>query len=260
MKKSIIKFIIIITLVYLGLSNIYKDKLPNIKESIFFLQKQQHSLAVFSDNFVKTYQIVKKNKKAQQKYFQTKKMKKSALQLLAASDYQISKYQKALRFYKKRRSTLIPAQVISRTPDSWYSYIIINLGVKDGVKIKDPVITGKGVVGEISEVFKDHSKVILVSDKNTRISCEIKRTGEYGVTEGKLFNKIKLNYLPSSSKLKIGDIVATSGLSNNYPKGVNIGKIQKINKIKGAIFQEIELSPLVNLSTLDLVFVLKGTY
>jgi rod shape-determining protein MreC len=54
----------------------------------------------------------------------------------------------------------------------------------------------------------------------------------------------------------VGDVVVSSGFGGNFPKGLLIGEIKKVEKDTQGIFQYAELSPSVDLTKLEEVFVI----
>ena len=64
--------------------------------------------------------------------------------------------------------------------------------------------------------------------------------------------------LRPSLPLALGlSLVLASGLVGLYPKGLVFGKVTKADKKKPGVFQEIEVTPNVDLSTLEEVLVVK---
>jgi rod shape-determining protein MreC len=54
----------------------------------------------------------------------------------------------------------------------------------------------------------------------------------------------------------VGDVVVTSGLGGNFPKGLMVGEIKKVDKKGHGVFQYAELVPSVDLTQLEEVFVI----
>jgi rod shape-determining protein MreC len=54
----------------------------------------------------------------------------------------------------------------------------------------------------------------------------------------------------------VGDIVVTSGLGGNFPKGLMVGEIRKVDKRGHGVFQNAELVPSVDLTKLEEVLVI----
>jgi rod shape-determining protein MreC len=74
--------------------------------------------------------------------------------------------------------------------------------------------------------------------------------------EGKGENQCLLKYLLRSEEVVVGDMVITSGLGGNFPKGLTVGEIRKVDKKEYGIFQYAELVPSVDLTKLEEVLVI----
>ena len=64
-----------------------------------------------------------------------------------------------------------------------------------------------------------------------------------------------MKYLPLLSSIEVGDRVVTSGLTGEFPKGLMIGTITRVDKVEGELFQSAEILPDVDLSRLEEVLV-----
>jgi rod shape-determining protein MreC len=152
---------------------------------------------------------------------------------------------------------VIGARVIAYDPTLWSRSAIINQGKVQGVKEGLPVLAPQGIVGRIVVVYPEYSKVMLIVDRKSGADAMIQRTRIRGVLKGKGGNRCSLEFVPKSADVKVGDLVLASGLVGLYPKGLVFGKVTEANKKNPGVFQEIEVTPNVDLSTLEEVLVVK---
>jgi rod shape-determining protein MreC len=89
-----------------------------------------------------------------------------------------------LNFQKTMTNDTIAAQVIGKDPSPWFKSIIIDKGFSDGVKKGLPVIIPEGAAGQIIEVTKHYSKVLLLIDRNSAIDSLAQRTRARGIIRG----------------------------------------------------------------------------
>ena len=75
----------------------------------------------------------------------------------------------------------VTGRVIARSPTVWHSSVTIDLGSGDGVVLDDPVISGDGLVGEISAVQPNSSQVQLITDHASAVSAKVLPLGVQGV-------------------------------------------------------------------------------
>ena len=76
-----------------------------------------------------------------------------------------------------------------------------------------------------------------------------------GILEGKGGNLCYLRYIPKNADVQPDDLILASGLGGIYPRGMALGKVTKIDKKKAGIFQEIEVTPMVDFANLEEVLV-----
>ncbi len=114
------------------------------------------------------------------------------------------------------------------------------------------VVDEFGLIGIITSLTDSTSKVMLLTNKNTKIS--IKVNDMYGLLTYDN-DKLIVSSLTSTNKLKKGDIVYTSGLASVY-ENIPVGVIEKENTDSKNI--EYIITPFANINDLSYVAVLKG--
>jgi rod shape-determining protein MreC len=164
--------------------------------------------------------------------------------------------QNLLQFREKISSSVIAAEVIGQDPSSWFKSLTINKGEKDGVRKGMAVISPEGVIGQILKAGLDYSTVLLITDYNSAIDSIIQRTRAKAIVVGKGENRCQLKYLLRADEVVVGDLVVTSGLSGNFPKGLAVGDIRKVEKTGQGVFQYAELVPSADLSKLEEVLII----
>lgn len=157
---------------------------------------------------------------------------------------------------------LIGARVIAKNPDNWFSVIVIDRGSDDGIKPGMPVLNSKGLIGQVTEVGNNWSKVTLIIDPSSSVSIVVSRTRDNGIAKGDLelskTGRLKILYLPSNSDISINDDIITSGLGGVFPKGIYVGKVVNVYKDSGGIFKYAEVEPVVDFRRLEEVLVVKS--
>jgi rod shape-determining protein MreC len=166
---------------------------------------------------------------------------------------------KLLQFREKISPSVTAAEVIGQDPSSWFKSVTINKGEKDGVRTGMAVISPEGVVGQILKTAPRYSTVLLITDYNSAIDSIIQRTRAKAIVEGKGENRCQLKYLLRTEEVMVGDGVVTSGLSGNFPKGLMVGEVRKVDKKGHGVFQYAELIPSVDVTKLEEVLVITGS-
>ena len=150
----------------------------------------------------------------------------------------------------------IPARIIGRNVSNWYQAIVIDKGASDEIREEMGVITNAGVVGRVVRVNQTTSIVLLLSDPNVAITGMIQTSRDEGIIQGTPQGNIHMKYLPPLSPVQVGDVVVTSGLTDDFPRGLHIGHIQQVTKAATDLFQSGEVTPIVDFSKLEGVLVI----
>jgi rod shape-determining protein MreC len=152
---------------------------------------------------------------------------------------------------------VIGARVIAYDPSLWSRCAIIDQGKVQGVKNGLPVLAPEGIVGRVVETYSQYAKVMLIVDRKSGAEVMVQRTRVRGILQGKGGWSCSLDFVPKSADVQAGDLVLASGLGGIYPKGLVFGKVTAANKKNPGLYQEIEVTPIVDLSALDEILVVK---
>jgi rod shape-determining protein MreC len=152
------------------------------------------------------------------------------------------------------------ASVIGKGSGNWYDVFIIDKGSNQNVKKYYPVVTSRGLVGQVVEVGPNWSKVMSVVDEKSRVQGMLSRTRDQGIVQGvPSLNGDKfcrMLYLPVESQVQVGDFVVTSELSKFYPKNIKIGVVSEISENKADFTKTATIEPVVDFTKLEEVFVI----
>ena len=122
--------------------------------------------------------------------------------------------------------------------------IFIDLGAEDGIKIDMITVYGDYLVGKIVAVHNNYSEVELITNPNSIISAKTMRD-ILGIARGSDEEDGLLYFQPSivEDNLKEGDEIITSGISDIYPEGIKIGKIEEIDEKENYGYKRVTLKP-----------------
>jgi hypothetical protein len=115
------------------------------------------------------------------------------------------------------------------------------------------VISPAGVVGRIILPTSRAAKVQLLIDRDAAAGAVAERSRAQGVVVG-TGTSLRLDHVPGTADIKIGDRVVTSGIEGIYPKGFEIGQIESIDRRSGE-FSAVIIRPAVEFSSLEAVLV-----
>lgn len=155
----------------------------------------------------------------------------------------------------------VTATVIYQSPNIWYKTVTINHGSSSGVRINDPVIDDEGLIGKVTRVASDGALVSLITDSEVEVTAKISATGAEGILQPQVGEpgSLLMQYLSSNAPVKRGDYVVTAGkvacrCQTLFPEGIPIGQVT--SEDEQSPFKSVNVSPLANLHSLDVVQVL----
>ena len=152
----------------------------------------------------------------------------------ASSDKSKEELEKENKQLKKENPSydILPAGVLRRDAnDDFYSFTL-DKGSTDNVEKNDPVITENGLIGWVSDVELTTCRVRTILSPDTKASAIDKKTSDNGIISGNAEycddNLTCLTKIAENNKIKVGDIVVTSGTGGVYPKNLIIGKVKEL--------------------------------
>lgn len=161
----------------------------------------------------------------------------------------------ALNIELQKDFTLTIASVIGK--DIGQDFILIDKGSKDGVAQNTPVVTSQKVLlGKAVEVYKNYSKVMLVSNKKSSFDAKIQDKDVSGVAKGEGNFKIILDLIPRDKEVSGGDLIATTNLGGIFPAGILVGKVKDPKKNDVDPFWQIEIEPAFDINKIDDLFLI----
>lgn len=168
------------------------------------------------------------------------------------------KFQDELNFLKEKQYKHLGAEVIGKNVDPLANTIIINRGSSDNIEIGNPVIAFNGVfVGKIIRAEKGTSIIRLLQDSQSKVAAALLNTDRsIGLVEGGFGISMQMNFIPENEKVSIDDKIVTSGLEENIPRGLLIGKVESVKKEAYEPFQQAIVTPTINLNSLSSVVVI----
>ena len=163
---------------------------------------------------------------------------------------------KLLSYKQESPFKVISAKVIARSPDNWSSMVIIDKGSSNGIMRGQAVINNLGLIGRVMETTAFVSKVMLISDPNLNVSAIVQRSRQEGLIIGTLGTQLIMKYLPEDADIKAQDKIITSGMNQNYPKGISIGSVVEVAHEFSSLGCYAIIKPAANLSFVEEIFVI----
>ncbi len=117
------------------------------------------------------------------------------------------------------------ARVVADSSGPFVRTAMLGLGRDNGMRPGYPVINASGLVGRVVETGSRVSRVLLVTDINSRIPVQVGKSGIRALLLGDNGTSPRLGYIPPTDKIEAGDEVFTSGVGGLFPRGLRIGTV-----------------------------------
>lgn len=155
----------------------------------------------------------------------------------------------------------VGARILGRDAGNWYSAFLIDKGEEDGLAVDMNVIAGGGLVGRITSVGPNWARVTSIISDNNHVSGMTLSTEDNMTVKGDL--KLMANgcitfseLVDGQDRVREGDKVVTSNISDKYLPNILIGYISAINKDSNNLTKSGEIVPAVDFEHLGEVLII----
>ncbi len=152
-----------------------------------------------------------------------------------------------LRMTPNPRLSFISAPVVADASSGFVRGVIALAGVQDGVTKGQAAMVGNGMVGRVQDVGNRVSRVMLLTDINSRLPVLIERTRDQAILAGNNSERPEVSYLSRDADVKVGDHVVTSGVGGAFPAGLPVGEVADISDGK------VYVQPFADLGRLEFI-------
>ena len=129
---------------------------------------------------------------------------------------------------------------------------IINIGSNKDIQNGLAVLDGKNFIGRIVDVNFFSSRVLLVSDLNSKIPVITEPSAYHAILGGHGENEPTLEYLPENHNIQDGDKVYTSGKEGIFFPGTPVGEVKIVNNIiEVLLFSDLSQITFININLED---------
>lgn len=141
-----------------------------------------------------------------------------------------------------------------------YNYLTLNIGENQHISPEMGVVSAKGIVGVIRHTTPKYAQVMSVLNKDLQVNAKLKTSDHFGSLrwEGGNPTKMRLDDVPNTAPVKVGDTVVTGGMSTIFPAGVPIGTIGGFNQKPLTNFYQIEVDLFQDMTNLGTVYVIEN--
>ncbi|WP_417829371.1 rod shape-determining protein MreC [Thalassospira sp.] len=125
---------------------------------------------------------------------------------------------------------LVTSRVIADMGGPYAHNVMISAGSRDGVSKGQAVLSDEGLVGRIAEAGYQASRVLLITDINSRVPVMIENSRDRAFLSGDNTNRPLLTFLTADASVAPGDRILTSGHGGAFPPGIPIGVVSSVSE------------------------------
>jgi rod shape-determining protein MreC len=178
---------------------------------------------------------------------------------LQASKDENTALRNSLNFKQSSQLNLLAVEAVQSDPTGFSQIVTLDKGSDANIKMNSPVIVAPGLlVGKITAVYPHSSQVTLVTDPSISINGYVAETGASGLVQGEHGLALAFNLVSQNEVIKTQDMVLTSGLSGDFPRGLLVGQIDSIKSSSSDLFQQAFIAPAADLRNLRFLFVIQS--
>ncbi len=148
---------------------------------------------------------------------------------LVELESQNQKLKELLGYVETQKKKGIVAPIVGRSADHWWQQVTLGRGSKDGIKVGFIVMGHGGLVGRVVSVTPNSSRVLLISDPTSRVGAVVSRSRSMGFIRGQGSNRAVMQFFDKVPDVRSGDVVSTSSVSQLFPSGLPLGRVESVN-------------------------------
>lgn len=185
--------------------------------------------------------LLEQNRELREELRQMKAWKEAALQLEQKNARLLDLNQVRL----DAKLTHVTGVVLADSGSPFRQSVLINVGARDGIRDGWATMDGIGLVGRISGVGERTSRVILLTDSNSRVPVTVQPSGQKALLSGDNSMLPPLDFLEARDEIRPGDRVVSSGDGGVFPAGLLVGQVvlgtdKRLRVVLAADYERLE--------------------
>ncbi len=146
--------------------------------------------------------------------------------------------------------------VIGNDSNPYLSYLVVNVGSRDGVAVGMPAVSGGAVlVGRVARVTPNLAYIQLINDPSLQVAAMLQGSRVSGIVEGRRDGTLMMTDILPDETVEEGEIVITSGLGGLLPRGLILGQVESVAYTESALFQEALIRPALDFRRLEVLII-----
>jgi rod shape-determining protein MreC len=143
----------------------------------------------------------------------------------------------------------LSAELIEISQEPFTRKIVIARGERDGAYIGQPVIDAHGIMGQVTQMYRNQSRVTLITDPGHAVPVLVNRNGLRALVFGTGNpDVLTIPYLTAAADIKEGDLLVSSGMGGTFPPSYPVATVAKIENDPNEAFLKITARPVAKLN------------
>jgi len=173
------------------------------------------------EDFQSYARIHEQNQELKRELQQMKAWKEAALQL----EQENAKLLALNEMQLEPKLTYIGGVVLADSGSPFRQSVLLNVGSHDGIRDGWAATDGLGLVGRISGVGANSSRVLMLTDSSSRLPITIQPSGQTAILTGQNVPRPLISFLEAPDQIRPGDRVVSSGDGRVFPAGLLVGQV-----------------------------------
>jgi rod shape-determining protein MreC len=149
-------------------------------------------------------------------------------QFLALSE-ENARLRELLGSRRRLGAEVLVAELVGIVPAPNTLQVEIDKGSSAGVRVGQAVIDAEGMFGQVVEVARYTSRVMLIADASHAVPVEVSRNNFRSIAAGTgRFDELELEYVPITTDIRAGDVLVSSGLGGHFPRGYPVARVTSV--------------------------------
>lgn len=123
------------------------------------------------------------------------------------------------------KNSYITSRIIADSGNTYVKSLLVDAGRRDGVKKGQAVISGDGLVGRVVEDGEKASRILLITDINSRVPILVENSSQHAILAGTNADMPVLLHMQQDSDIQEGARIVTSGHGGLFPQGLPVGRV-----------------------------------
>jgi rod shape-determining protein MreC len=143
---------------------------------------------------------------------------------------------------------VLVAELIGVVPTPNTFQVQIDKGSDAGVFVGQAVIDAHGLFGQVVEVARYSSRVMLLVDASHAVPVQVNRNDVRSIAAGTgRIDRLELENVPVTADIREGDLLVSSGLGGHFPRGYPVGKVVSVIVDPTSPYAQVVARPLAAL-------------